>query len=219
MKIKVLDYKNDGNTVTTKWFDVEELFPGVYISKYEENSNLYQLIFGNVDKNVYVIDGLYSQETILNNKDYLHEVVADFPKFLIEKPFIRKIDIEFAKQSGFDYQILEQRREEIFAIRKQQEAEEKAKKEQKSIEYAAREAERINERLQALKDGKNISYQDLLDIIGKYNISIAPRTLGAIRKQVASYSYINRERGFFKPKTARSTVDSIFQVVKKVVEI
>jgi len=218
MKIKVIDYKNDGNTVTTRFYEVEEFAPGVYISK-DNDSDLYLLIFGNIEKNVYVIDGFYSLQTIEANKEYVTSIPADFMKFMLEKPFIRKIDIEFAKECGLDYQILEKRRDEIFAIRKKEEAEKEAKKRQEEEEHAAKESKRIDDRLQALKDGKNISYQDLLDIIEKYNFKIAPRTLGAIRKQVTSYSYINRERGYFLPKTAQTTVNSIFRVVKEVVEI
>ena len=130
----------------------------------------------------------------------------DYPNLILVKVF-ELIGIDNSELLKKREIYLQQREEKI----KQEELlklEEKRKKELEHIEWCEKT-------FQNFKNGSDISFNSLLELIKFKKIDVHIRTLGAISK--LGNNTINMKSGVFSKKTSQSTVNSIFQVTKNLI--
>ena len=176
---------------------------------------------------VYFVEGKFgvSIDHIYNGAQSLMKFVADNPTYDFKtnlydnkSGFVGLHIIEFAKAQGWPHEELIKRREDFIADRKKKEIaefEEKQKQQREAeIQRKADTLERVTAIQKSLKEGKKVTYFELIELIKNSTMKMNPRTMGALNKQ-DDRSYIGTSTGSFTKKTSRSTIDSIFEIASQ----
>ena len=217
MKTKVLTYKNEfTGELQTKNIDIKET---------SESNVFYYTDKDNIEEAVYKIEDIYFMGCYFNSNDFNNSPefkerilnrVNNFKTLTLEQQRPTLMAIEIFKRLGWNYQTLIETREAYFAKQLELEKEKEETKLQASIEATIKRVAKVDEDIIKLKNGEKISFDELVEIIKQRKLSVHIRTKGAIKK--LGSNWITKTDGYFSKKTSQSTVNSIFNVVKQIVD-
>lgn len=209
MKNKVITFNGSGKIVE-KNLDLTQVNENVFY--YIENSEYPNLISVVVKHNEILIDVAYMNICLLEGRmERLNDYALNYQQRVIEKEKPLGVDIYVFQKLGYDTIIIDNNNNATF---EKQEQVRQAKIEKEKIEKEEKIAlQKLNAEnaLAHLKNGGNISFVSLEEIIEIKKIKIHPRTLGAIRK--LGNRVINQKQGEFLKTTSQSTVNSIFEII------
>lgn len=215
-KVKAITFKQNGNDLKESYFNVTQYTENVFLSPdldntYSESS--FVIIHQN---GIYANLGSHSNQHLTDeNKEYLENVPLNFVSVTLQNKWINKLEIEFAKQAGLDYQSLINRRLEIEKEREQRKIRRLEAEKLEQQEQQQAEKEKAESILTLIKQGDKVTFNQLIFVVDYFKVSVHPRTKGAINNQ-NSGSEISLTTGRFTNKTSSKTAQSIFDLIKKV---
>lgn len=212
MKNKVIINRN--GKIVEKNIELTQFNENIFY--YLEDEKYPYLISVVVKHNEIYIDVAYMNINMLESrKDTLNDYAENYKQRVEEKenPFL--IDYYVFQKLGYDTSKMDEAKN-LFLEKQKQILENKKIREQKEREERFNLMKlKVENLLNDLKSGKNITFNNLEEIINFNDVKIHPRTLGAIRG--LGNRNINIEYGEFLKKTSQSTVNSIFQIIKNLI--
>ncbi len=221
--MKTLLYKKNGNDLMFKNLELIKDKNNIYHTFIDAN---YCLFIGEI-KGIYFEVPLYcNYRYYLHSEDYkehyesqilkIENFLNDFENFVKNQEFPNLILVKVFELIGIDNSGLLQKREVYLHKREEKiKADNVLKLEQKKI----KELEHIKwceNTFESFKNGSDISFNTLFELIKHKKLEVHIRTLGAISK--LGNNTINLKSGVFSKKTSQTTVNSIFQVIKNIVK-
>lgn len=204
MKANVIKYKQDGNTVTTSYMELELYAENVYISLCEKDRfgddslDLFYVVCCVSD--VYFTCGRFVRRIL--DEEGKREASEAFCRNWIANTllcaksggFVNLIAVRVFESLGLDTTPLLQAREDSKALReKERLAEEEQEKKRKAEEERAHQ-QYLDEQKRAFLRGECISSNTFLEIAGRDGFDIHIRTKGTFR---ASVQFVTRDGGIY----------------------
>lgn len=194
MKVKVLKYKSDGNTVVAPYMELETYAENVYLSLSDKNE------FGNENydhfhvvckiENVYFSCGQYSRE-MLGKEEYREKIIGYcknwIPNTLLDTEngnHVSLLSIRVFEELGLDTAPLQQAREAFLKkqeLRRQEQREKE--REKRKLEETKWQRELDNEK-QKFLNGNKISAEIFLEITKRDGFEVHIRTKGTFNRHV-----------------------------------
>lgn len=214
MKVKVLTYAQDGNTVVRPYMELKELF--------QENQNIFQgreHDYGQVEivfrrNNTYMVAGQVNKESIDSRKGMILDTYKNFCEGFENELFIKQLYIEFYKDAGLDASLLERIREKHLKEREEKEIQRQKEKAEAAKKLLEETAQRVEENLLKLSKGAAIRFDELVEIIDTKKIKVHPRTKMVILEQPNHFE-ISTTQGTFNKKKS-SSCQGVFDLVKSI---
>lgn len=199
MKVKVITYANDGNTVINKYMELTAVnyHSSVFTGPIEEFDRA-ELVY-KFDE-VYYNEGNYYFEQIINNTEKVINHYNNYLATLHTQKWIKNIYITLFEALNMDTkQLLENRERQIREREEKKQAEIKYKAEQ--VEIALQK--RLNELKEAklkLAAGEKIGKDDFIELVKMYKIPMHIRTIGMLndlnRAEIGiNQAYISGKKG------------------------
>lgn len=220
--METLIYKKNGNDLTFKNLELIKDKENIYHTYIDAD---YCLFIGEIKGVYFEIPQYCNYRYYLHPEDYkehyeaiiskIENFLNDFENFVKNQDYPNLIFLKVFELIGIDNLELLQKREVYLKQRegkiKEEELlklEEKRKKELEHIDWCQKTFENF-------KNGSDISFNILLELIKFKKLDVHIRTLGAISK--LGNNTISLKSGVFYKKTSQSTVNSIFQVTKNLI--
>ena len=192
---------------------------GLAYRKDEDDHSIFYEVYFVYNKTAVNIDRIY------NDIGKLNKFVKDNPTYDFKinlystnSGYVGLHIIEFAKTIGWEYESLIARREAYITERKKKDQDEyDQKQKEQTIVKAKKRAvtlERVTAIQHSLVDNKQVSYNELIELIHNSTMKVNPRTMGSINNQNGE-GYIGISTGNFVKKTSKSTATSIFEIAKQ----
>lgn len=194
MKVKVLKYKSDGNTIGASYMELEPYAENVYVSLLErdeytgESEDCLLMVCKTGD--VYFACGRYSRKTLEEEgcreeaETYCKNWVGNVMKKVEEEKFISLLSVHVFNALGLDSTPLKQARE-AYAKRQEQERLELEKKEEEKRKQREKQYQLLlNENKRNFLEGEMISGEMFLEITKRDGFDIHIRTKGTFNRHV-----------------------------------
>ena len=219
LRVKVLQYKSDGNTLTEKWESLTSYADGIYY--YVDKGT----INGDIANFVFAKNGIYWDAMRCDRVEWIEArrgiLIADLRNFeenVISRAergmFINTLHIEVMRRLGYDTAPLYESRN---AYIKRREDEEKRKREEKQRREQERKGAEERRNAELLADGKKkllngekitVEQIELIAEVVGYKINI--RTLGTMRKKLVSMSYSETDGWNYSYYQGKNTSEKSF---------
>lgn len=186
MKVKVLRYTADGNTVVRPYMDltpypgVEHAFTALCKTEYGRDYHYLVLEFNGV----YINDGITGADTLFapTTAQVIRDAYAVYLSAIPERNYPQIIHVELYKALGMDPAPLIAKREAVKAERARLAAEKSEKlKEAMHAESVKHELE-LKVAHQALRDGKMIDVLDFWELCDDHGVKLPIRTKGMLNR-------------------------------------
>ncbi len=195
MKIKVLKYKSDGNTLVAPYMDLHPLVENVFISLSEKdkygyaNNDWFYVIFK--IENVYFV---YEQNNRakIEEKKYQLSIVEHYSNWIQkvveaaqQEQYIRLLDIKVFEGLGLDTTLLHKSRNLYLQRKEEREKEYKRKMEEEQKEKALLHEQELDKQKLLFINGAYIKGKSFLEIVKRDGFDIHIRTKGTFNKSVS----------------------------------
>ena len=194
MKVKVLKYKFDGNTVVAPYMKLEAYAENVYISlsakdKYGNEDNDYFHVVCKIE-NVYFSCGQYSRRILVKEghreeaAGYCRDWIANTLRDAENGSYITLLSIRVFEELRLDAAPLLQAREAYRQKQEQRRQEEREKEAEKREAEEARRQQTLDEGKQRFLNGDEITAEIFLAITKRDGFEIHIRTKGTLGRHV-----------------------------------
>lgn len=212
MKVKVLTYANDGNTVCNKYMELIPVnyHPEIFTTPLEEYGRT-NLVFQ--FKDIYYCEGSYNQSQIESSSETVINHYNNYLANLHTHKWIKSIYIALFESLGMDTNQLNEVRAKQVQEREQKRANEI---QQKAIAAKEQNDKRLAELATAkakLIAGDEIPKDDFLELIKMYNIPVHIRTIGMLNGLNKADIGVNKAH-IFGAKTKGMNLDKVFEAAK-----
>ena len=225
MKVKVLKYADDGNTLVMPYKEIVPV-PGcvnVFVHHYTEYNTdriLLVLQFGSV----YI--GAETCNAAMMQRPDFKTTVIDYRNNFLDRwrtaNWIPSLDIQLHEMLGLDPTPLKERRAEIIQQRAAKEKEKEAEKQTKAKEAEQKEQARLIALFERFKQGERVSVNDFLALARLKKVALPAQTVGMFNKFTQTSEIgINDANlgGTGRKKISRAAFDRVFEVAAKVAAI
>lgn len=221
MKKKVLCYSSNGDTVVRKHVELIQLDGDIYYILDGHSAILFYHFEGKVFCEI-----TNCSKSNLTRIEEIKTFATNYFDSIFTKKFVSLIDIELLKELEYPQntidELIEKRR--IYLENREQaykkEQEEKNEKKLKEAEQRKnKDLEDAHKALDNLRNDKEIYFSDLLNLCNHLNIDLHIRTKGFLMKEENSTCSIKKGSGTFKKRTSTSTMNTLWEVVEKILEM
>lgn len=223
MKVQVLKYANDGNTLVRPYKEltaiegIDNVFYYSEPDQWQPNNPICYLVFKAGE--LYAQLESFRLQWIESNKDKIIQVRDNLKTVIRESNWISTLYIEIFKALGEDWQSLVDKRE---MIKQERERKEQIKKEEANRILAERAAKRQQDLLTAfdlLVSGEKIDKTLFVELCQLKGIKIHPRTAGMLGDCKAG-TMIGVSQAYVIHRNAKSIkLDKVFEVAKQLVAV
>lgn len=195
MKVKVLKYKFDGNTVVAPYMEVEPYGESVFISlsKKDEYGNVQEDIFHIICKveDIYFSCGQSSRRQLEKEsckaeaERYCKKWIDDTLQSAKDGSYVSQLSIRVFEQLGLDTSALVQAREAYLKKKEREAKEAKARREEKRRSQELEWQQRLDEEKRKFLAGEPVTADIFLQMVKRDGFEIHIRTQGTLNRYVS----------------------------------
>ena len=221
--MKTLIYKKNGNELTFKNLELIKDKENIYHTYIDED---YCLFIGEIKGVYFEIPQYCNYRYYLHPESYkehydaiiskIKDFLNDFENFVKNQDYPNLIFVKVFELIGIDNVELLQKRESYLQKREKKRKEDEILKLEQKRKKELDHLEWCEKTFESFKNGSDINFNSLLELIKFKKLDVHIRTLGAISKM--GNNTISLKSGVFSKKTSQSTVNSIFQVTENLMK-
>jgi len=219
MEMKTLIYKKNGNDLMFKNLELIQDKGNIYHTYIDTD---YCLFIGEIRGVYFGIPQYCNYRYYLHPEDYkeyydaiifkIENFLNDFENFVKNQDFPNLILVKVFELLGMDTSELLQKRDVYLQKREEKIKQEEILKLEQQKQKEKEHLEWCEKTFESFKNGNEINFNTLLELIKFKKLDVHIRTLGTIAK--LGNNTISLKSGRFSKKTSRSTVNSIFNVIE-----